>query len=255
MTKVVAITNNKGGVGKTHTVFHLAGAFAEQGKKVLAIDLDPQSNLSGLFFPNGVEPTLYNVLVDDLSINEAIQPTTFDGIFLVAASNHLQALDALLKDAPDSQIRLADALQELDTNVLSFDYVLLDCPPNMGLTTRNALAAAQSVLIPIEADKFSVDGLDSLVQMIRSMQRAVNRNLEIAGILISLFNSRRSIEQLYAEVLQGKDLPIFATKIKDSAKYREAITKRKPITHYKPRSEHADAFRALRDELQNVHVS
>lgn len=253
MTKVLAVTNHKGGVGKTHSVFHLAGAFAESGKRVLAIDLDPQGNLTGLFLQGNVTHTLYDVLVEDVSINDAIHKTAFEGIEVVAADKRLQQVDALLQDEPDAQIRLADALQELPEN--RFDYALLDCPPNIGLTTRNALAAAQRVIVPVEADKFSVDGLDSLVQLVRTMQRAVNPKLKIAGILVSLFNSRRSIEQLYAEALETKGLRMFETRIKDAAAYREAITNHKPITHYKKRSEYAEAFRSLRDELEHTHAS
>jgi chromosome partitioning protein len=255
MTRIIAVTNNKGGVGKTHTVFHLSGALSETGKKVLAIDLDPQANLTSLFTLESFSPTLYEVLIDDVPISEAVHKTNFDLIYLVPASKRLQAIDAILKDEPDAQIRLADALQELNAEAYAFDYVLLDCPPNIGLTTRNALAAAHWVIIPIEADKFSIDGLDNLVHLIKTAKRVVNRKLEIAGILISLFNGRRSIEQLYAEVLKEKGLPLFETKIKDSSKYREAIANKKPITHYKPRSEHAEAFRALRDELEKVYVN
>lgn len=134
MTKVLAVTNNKGGVGKTHTVFHLAGAFSEEGKRVLTVDLDPQGNLTGLFYPDAVAPTLYDVLVEDISINEAIHETPFPKISIVPASKKLQQIDALLKDEPDAQIRLSDAFQELNGGSHSYDYVLLDCPPNIGLT-------------------------------------------------------------------------------------------------------------------------
>lgn len=250
-----AVVNNKGGVGKTHTVFHLAGAYAEKGKRVLVIDLDPQGNLTGLFLPTPKGPTLYQVLVDDRPLADAVHPTEFDGITVVPAHRHLQRIDALLADEPDAQIRLADALEEYAEHPDAPDLVLLDCPPNLGLATRSALAAADEVLIPVEADKFSVDGLDSLLQVIQSMRR-FNPRLEIAGILVSLFNSRRAIETMYEENLRGKSLPLLDVKIKDSSKYREAITARKPITHYKPTGEHAEAFRTLITELEErVHAS
>jgi len=257
MTRVIAVTNNKGGVGKTHTVFHLAGAFSEVGKRILLIDLDPQSNLSGLFYDGVTMPNIYDVLIDDMPLQRAIHRTNYDGVFIAPSDSRLQKVDALLQNEPDSQIRLADAIRELIVpgDQKPFDLILIDCPPNIGLTTRNALAAADHVIIPIEADKFSIDGLDSLVQVIQTMKRAVNKRLEIAGILVSLYNDRRAIERLYAETLPDKKLPLFETKVKDSSKYREAIAHRQPITHYKPRSEYASAFRALRDELDHVHVN
>lgn len=247
--------NNKGGVGKTHTVFHLAGAYAEQGKRVLVIDLDPQGNLSGLLCPTPApETTLYSVLVEDTPLAEAVHATEFENISLVSSSPRLQSIDALLQNEPDAQIRLTDAIQELAGSNGRFDLVLLDCPPSLALTTRNALAAAHRVIIPLEADKFSIDGLDSLIRVVDSMKRVVNPPLEIAGILISLFKGRRTIESLYEEALRNRDLPVFATVIKDSVKYREAITARKPITYYKPTSEFADAFRHLTKELEKAYV-
>lgn len=256
MTRILAVTNNKGGVGKTHTVFHLSGAYAEQGRRVVVVDLDPQRNLTSLFLPGaGSGHTLFEVLAQDVPIQQAVHPTALKHISIVPSNPQLQSLDALLQNEPDSQIRLADALQELSQTDPRIDLVLLDCPPSLALPTRNALAAAHHVLIPLEADKFSVEGLDSLVQAIQSMKRVVNPDLEIAGILISLFKGRRTIENLYEETLRAKSLPIFATKIKDSSKYREAITARKPITHYKPSSEFAAAFRELTRELEHAHVS
>jgi len=255
MTRIIAVTNNKGGVGKTHTVFHLAGALADEGKRVLLVDLDPQGNLTGLFFGSEVkQPGLYDVLASDVPLYQAIRATEFEKISVVPSSRQLQHLDAILQNEPDSQIRLADALQELRAPQHKYDVVLFDCPPSVGITTRNALAAAERVIIPIEADKFSVEGLDSLVQVVETMKRAVNPRLEIAGILISLFNGRRAIERIYEETLRGRDLPIFNTKIKDSSKYREAITARKPITHYLSKSEHADAFRGLALELEGAYA-
>jgi len=255
MTKIIAAMNNKGGVGKTHTVFHLAGAFAEKGHRVLVIDLDPQGNLTGLFVPPTLDlTTLYSVLVDDVPLARAVYQTAYENISLVPSSSQLQNLDALLQNEPDAQIRLADALQELQQGGNGFDLVLLDCPPSLALTTRNALAAAQRIIIPLEADKFSIDGLDTLTRTIESMKRVINPRLEVAGILVSLFKSRRNIENLYEEALRGKGLPVFATRIKDSAKYREAITARKPITYYKPSSEFAEAFRELSRELEEAYV-
>ncbi len=255
--RIIAVTNNKGGVGKTHTVFHLSGAFAEQGKRVLVVDLDPQGNLTSLLLPNRERPgTLFDVLVEDVPLAQTVHATEFDGISIVPSTPQLENLDAFLQNEPDAQIRLADALQELaHGDAEPFDVILLDCPPSLALTTRSALAAARHVLIPLEADKFSVEGLDRLVRAIQSLKRAVNPHLEIAGILISLFKERRTIENLYAEALGDRAIHVFETRIKDSTKYREAITARRPITHYKPTSEFADAFRNLTRELEQAYAT
>lgn len=244
MGKTLSISNNKGGVGKTHTVFHLAGALAETGRRVLAIDLDPQGSLTGLFLDRVEKPTLYDLLFEQLPLAGAIRTTSFPQIDLVPADQRLENLGSALQNEPDQQIRLDTALREHLARA-TYDVVLLDCPPNIGITTRNALAAADGVLVPLEADKFSVDGLQRLLELIAKMQR-LNSRLRVEGVLISLYNGRRTIEQAYEEALRNyPGIHVLDVKIRDSAKYREAITARQPITHYKPAGEHADAFRQL----------
>ena len=255
MQVIYAVTNNKGGVGKTHTVFHLAGAFAQAGKRVLVIDLDQQRNLTNLLLSEPPKETIYTVLANDVPLTEAIYPSSIERIWLVPASKELKLLDAALHDEPDGQVRLGIALKELaDNQQQQFDYILLDCPPDLRLATRNALAAAKSVIIPLEADRFSIEGLADLVHTVNSMARAVNPGLTIAGALISLFKPRRMVEQAYQAQLEQTKIPLFQTKIKDSTKYREAIARSRPITHYLPTSEQAEAFRNLANELEHVYV-
>lgn len=245
MGKILSISNNKGGVGKTHTVFHLAGALAESGRRVLAIDLDPQGSLTGLLLDQVERPALYDVLAEQLPLTDAIRRTPYPQIDVVPADQRLEGLSAALQNEPDQQIRLDTALRELLEQPSPYDAVLLDCPPNIGVTTRNALAAADAVLVPLEADKFSVDGLQRLLELITKMQR-VNGRLKLEGVLISLYNGRRTIEQEYENALRNyPGINVLDVKIRDSAKYREAITARQPITHYKPTGEQADAFRDL----------
>lgn len=245
MGKTLSISNNKGGVGKTHTVFHLAGALADAGRRVLAVDLDPQGSLSGLFLDQISGPTLYDVLLEQRPLADAVRTTAFPNIDIVPADQRLESLGAALQNEPDQQIRLDSAIRERQTAPAPYDVVLLDCPPNIGVSTRNALAAADGVLVPLEADKFSVDGLQRLLELIGKMQR-VNARLVVEGVLISLYNGRRTIEQAYEEALRNyPGIHVMDVKIRDSAKYREAITARQPITHYKPAGEHADAFREL----------
>lgn len=248
MTTVYAVANNKGGVGKTHTVFHLAGAFSELGRRVLAIDLDPQGNLTSLLIEPGEYASVFDVLHDRLPIAEVVQPTLIQNVELVPAHRKIQNLDAALGLEVDGQLRLADALAPV-VEAQNYDIVLLDCPPSLGIPTRNAMAAADRVIIPLEADKFSADGVVYMFDEIQKTRR-INPRLHVAGGLISLFKARRSLQTGYEDGYRHLPITIFQTRIKDSAKYQESIVYRKPITTYKRTSEEAEAFRALISELE-----
>lgn len=245
---IYAVANNKGGVGKTHTVFHLTGAFSELGRRVLAIDLDPQGNLTGLLTEPGDHAGVFEVLHERTPIGEVVRPAQFENVWLVPGSRKVQGLDAAIGLEVDGQLRLADALAPV-VESRAYDIVLLDCPPSLGIPTRNALAAADLVVIPLEADKFSADGVAYMHQEIERTKR-INPNLHIAGGLISLYKGRRTIEQSFEDAFRHLPITIFETRIKDSAKYRESIVYRRPITHYKRSSEEAEAFRHLISELE-----
>jgi chromosome partitioning protein len=245
MAKIIAITNNKGGVGKTHTTFHLAGALSDAGERVLVVDLDPQANLTGLLLDEPPRDGTYDVLVEQVPLRAVIRQTPVSGVDIVPADELLEDVGTQLHNAPDAQIRLDSAIRERQSEYHPYTTILFDCAPNLGIATRNALAAADSVVIPLEADKFSVEGLKRLLDAIERM-RLVNRRLAVEGVLVSLYNGRRAIEQAFAEALGDyPGLAILPVRIKASSRYREAITARKPITHYKPRGEHAEAFREL----------
>jgi chromosome partitioning protein len=244
-TKTLCSVNNKGGVGKTHTVFHLAGAVAEAGHRVLVIDLDEQANLTRLLLTRLERPTIYDVLVDQVPLARAIQFTPFKNLDVAPADARLERLAAVLLNEPDQQIRLDIAIRERQAQPAPYDCVLIDCPPSLSLATRNALAAADGVVIPVEADKFSVDGLQRLLETIQKMG-GVNRRLHVEGVLISLYNGRRTVERAFEQALaKHPGVHVLPVQIKNSAKYREAIAARKPITHYRASSQYADAFRQL----------
>jgi chromosome partitioning protein len=249
MSKTLCIVNNKGGVGKTHTVFHLAGAFSDVGLRVLVVDLDAQANLTRLFLKQLHRPTIYDVLVDQLPLGPAVQLTATQDLEIAPADSRMNHLGYALQNQPDQRIRLDTAIRERQQQERPYDVVLLDCPPNLDAHTTNALCAADGVLIPMEADQFSVDGLQQLLDLIRQMQQ-VNRRLVVEGILISLYNSRRAIEQTIATTLRvSAGVPVLDVHIKNSARYRESITARQPITHYKPGSDQATAFEKLAQHL------
>ena len=254
--RTIAIANNKGGVGKTHTAFHLAGAYAEAGKRVLLIDLDGQGNLTKLFAgERELQPNAYDVLVDDVPINRAIGNTHVAGVDLVPSDARLYTLDAVLHGKPDAEVRLDDALKELVVpfNEQPYDRVILDCPPALNLCNHNALVAAERVVVPLQADKFPLEGLDALLDLINAVKATRNPKLDVAGILISLYMPRRGIQQSFEastrRVGREAGFRVFDVAIKNAASYQEAIANRQPITHYKPRSEFASAFRRLLAEL------
>jgi chromosome partitioning protein len=249
MSKILCVVNNKGGVGKTHTVFHLAGAFSDIGLRVLVVDLDAQANLTRLFLQQLQRPTIYDVLVDQLELARAVQLTSIKNLDVAPADSRINRLGYALQNEQDQHIRLDTAIRERQQQPNPYDVVLLDCPPNLDSHTTNALCAADSVVIPMEADQFSVDGLQQLLELIRQMQQ-VNRRLVVEGVLISLYNSRRAIEQTIATTLRvSAGIPVLDVHIKNSARYRESITARQPITHYKPGSEQAAAFEKLAQHL------
>lgn len=244
-SKILALANMKGGTGKTTCSIGLAGAFAEAGERVLVVDLDGQANLTQFFLTRLERPTIYDVLIDQLPIARAIQPSAFPNIDVAPADSRLHHLATALQDQPDQAIRLDTALQERQRQRQPYDLVLLDCPPNLGPATTNALAAADAVLIPLAPAQFSVEGLWQIVEFVGQAKR-LNPKLAVEGVLINLFNARRAIELTYADTLQrSAGVRVLEVRIKDSAKYVEAIAARKPITHYAPRSEHAQAFREL----------
>lgn len=254
MSKTLCSVNNKGGVGKTHTVFHLAGAFAESGARVLVVDLDPQMNLTRLFLANSEGPTVNDVLVDQVPLTRAIRSTSVPSIDIVPADRRLGELAIELHGRGQPHTRLDTMLRERQRQPSPYDFVLLDCPPRLDHITTNALVAADGAIIPLEADQFSVDGLQQLLDLIRQLQQ-VNSRLVVEGILISRYHSRRAIEQAFVEKLHSyPGVRVFDVKIKDSARYRESITERKPITHYKPGTVYADAFRELARAVSRTHA-
>jgi chromosome partitioning protein len=245
MSKIIALANIKGGPGKTTCSIGLAGAFAEAGRRVLAIDLDGQANLTKFFLTIVPRPTIYDVLVDQSPIAPAIQATRIQNIDVASADSRLFNLGGVLHDQPDQAVRLDTALQERQGQRHPYDIVLLDCPPQPGLNTTNALVAAQAALIPIEPAQFSVDGLWEVVEFIAEA-RKLNPRLAIDGVLINKHHARRTLEQTYIDTLQrSSNVRVLDVRIKDSAEIQKSISAGIPITHYLPRSDHADAFRQV----------
>ena len=250
--RITVIANNKGGVGKSTITFNLAGAISEIGPKVLLIDMDQQGSLSSTFLDNIHElpHTVTNILLDlDLPIEESIYPTRFQDIDLIPANLSLGRVEVELLGDQDAQYYLADRLEEVTE---TYDQVLIDSPPSLGLATRMVLVAAHDLIIPIECHAYTAKGTASFHELINRVRRRANPELNTLGYLINKYDGRRRIEQDYRKMLEEKfGDKIFNILVKNSVKYTESVALKTPITFYLPNSEQAEPFRILAKEILN----
>ena len=256
--RVMAIANQKGGVGKTTTTMNLVAALAELGQRVLLIDLDPQASLttaSGLE-PEDQELTLHSVFMASLSDHDQpglldVTIRTADGAFLVSSNLTLSAIDLDLLNAMSGELVLRDLLRPLAPH---YDRVLIDCPPNLGMLTINALAAADEVLVPLQTEYLPMKGLKLLLNTIAKAQRKLNEHLRIAGVLLTMVEPRtlhaREVMESVQKVFEGR-VPIFQSVIKRSVKLKEATVAAQSVLTYAPDSDVAAAFRNLAKELMH----
>lgn len=253
MSKTIAIANQKGGVGKSTISLNLAGVLAELGKKILLLDMDQQGNLSSVFIDNifSLDVTIADLLLNgDIPVTKVIKPTLISNIFIIPSNLALGDLDAQLAGDDDAQYRLLEVLKSLPPG--EFDFILIDCPPNLGRATRMALVAAQAVIIPIECHEWAVKGSKQILAYIDRVKKRANPSLELSGFVINKFKNR-NIEKTYRDFLRenyrGK---VFETELHDNVQYVEATTEKKPINFYLPKSPQAEAYRNLIKEILNV---
>jgi len=253
--KVIAIANQKGGVGKTTTAINLGGALAQLGRRVLCLDLDPQANLTvGLGIDlNTVDKNIANVLIDpDVSLDSIIRPTKTKNLDVAPATLELSAAEVELFNAIGREMALRDKLT-LDT-AGRYAYVIIDCPPTLGLLTLNALVAAQGVIIPVQTQYYSLKGVAALLRIIKTVQSRLNPELKVLGLLPTFYDSRTILARDMLESL--KDLgehQVFDTVIRQSVKIGEAPTAGVPITEYDKKSDAAKAFVDLAREVVRAH--
>jgi chromosome partitioning protein len=255
--KIVAIANQKGGVGKTTTAVNLGAALAESGNRILLVDLDPQANATSSFGLQAVEQTsLYEPLLGDASITERIFPTERDGLFIVPSDLDLAGAEVEIARMPDHLTRLAETLKPLRADQ-TFDFVFLDCPPSLGILMSNALAAADELLTPIQCEYFALEGLVKIVRLIEQvLDSGANERLKLGGIVMTMFDARTNLsQQVVADVRKHFGERVYETVIPRSVRLSEAPSFGKSILEYAPGGPAAQAYRALAREFMKRHGS
>ena len=252
--KVFAIVNQKGGVGKTTTAVNLSAYLSQEGYKCLLIDFDPQGNASsGIGVkPESVQAGIYELISKTASLQEALYPTLFENLHLLPATRHLAGLEIELVDVEHREYRLREAI----TPCLDYyDFILIDCSPSLGLLTVNALCAAQESIVPLQCEYYALEGIAGLIQTLKQVKENLNPDLEVAGILLTMFDKRTSLNrQVVENVRQFFDSLLFQTLIPRNIRLSEAPSHGVPIAIYSPHCAGAQAYKALTEEvIQRVH--
>jgi len=253
--KVIAIANQKGGVGKTTTAINLGGALAQLGKRVLCLDLDPQANLTvGLGIDlNTVDKNIANVLVEpDVSLDSIIRPTKTKNVDVAPATLELSAAEVELFNAIGREMALRDNITPEIAQ--RYEYIIIDCPPTLGLLTLNALVAANGVIIPVQTQYYALKGVAALLRIIKTLQARLNPGLKVLGLLPTFYDSRTILARDMLDSLKDLgDHQVFATVIRQSVKIGEAPTAGLPITSYDKKSDAAKAYVDLAREVVRAH--
>ncbi|QBF34142.1 ParA family protein [Thalassococcus sp. S3] len=254
--KIIAVANQKGGVGKTTTAINLAAALVELRLRVLVVDLDPQGNAStGLGIENDERSfTTYELLVDDAPLEEVIQETEIEGLSIIAATVDLSSADIELISNEKRSFLLHDALRQTAMDAYRWDYILIDCPPSLNLLTVNAMVAAHSVLVPLQSEFFALEGLSQLMLTIREVRQTANPDLRIEGVVLTMFDRRNNLSQQVEQDARDNlgDL-VFETVIPRNVRVSEAPSFALPVLSYDPASQGARAYRSLAREVVDKH--
>ena len=248
MGKVISVANQKGGVGKTTTTVNLSTILAKKGKKVLLIDTDPQGNAtSGLGITKEVELSVYDVLVGDTEINETIQETAIKNLKVCPSNISLAGAEVQLVSMMSREQRLKTKRVIIKND---YDYILIDCPPSLGLITLNAFTASDTVLIPVQCEYFALEGLGQLLNTVNLVKKHLNKNLEIEGALLTMYDARTNLSnQVVKEVKKYFENKVYKTVIPRNVRLSEAPSYGMPITIYDPRSKGAKAYEKFAKEL------
>jgi chromosome partitioning protein len=253
---IIAIANQKGGVGKTTTAINLAAGLVELGAKVLLIDLDPQGNAStGLgIAPDARRATTYDILIEDRPVTEVIQRTEIDNLLICPANSDLASADIDLVANEKRIFLLHDALRDAALEALGLDFILIDCPPSLSLLTVNAFVSAHAVLVPLQAEFYALEGLSQLMLTVRKIRTTANPGLRIEGVVMTMVDSRNRLSQQVESDARATlgDL-VFKTVIPRNVRLSEAPSFALPVMQYDPSSKGTEAYRALSAEIMARH--
>lgn len=252
MARVICIANQKGGVGKTTTSVNLSAALAAKGRRVLLLDLDPQGNASsglGLKKYEYQDANIYHVLIGEKTLPEVIRSTSSPRLQVAPANPDLVGAEIELVDTPKREFRLKDALHPL---LDSYDYVLIDCPPSLGLLTLNSLAAANSFVVPLQCEYYALEGLSQLLNTAGLVKKSINPELRIEGIVLTMFDTRNNLShQVVSEIQTHFGDKVFKSVIPRNVRLSEAPSHGQAIIDYDPKSIGATKYTELADELDN----
>lgn len=252
--KIIAVANQKGGVGKTTTTINLAAALVEAGKRVLVVDLDPQGNASTGF---GVELddrefTTYELLLEDIALDRLVQQTNHDGLYVIPATVDLSSADIELISNEKRSFLLHDALRQFQMDDFALDYILIDCPPSLNLLTVNAMIAAHSILVPLQSEFFALEGLSQLMMTVREVRQSGNKDLRIEGVVLTMYDRRNNLsQQVEQDARDTLGEVVFKTMIPRNVRVSEAPSFALPVLSYDSQSKGAQAYRALAQEILN----
>ena len=251
MGRIIAIANQKGGVGKTTTAINLSACLAEKGQKVLAIDMDPQGNMSsGLGLDkNSVEKTIYDLIIGESEVEEVLQKNALENLDILPANVDLSAAEIELIGIDEKEYIVKKAIEKIKD---AYDYVIIDCPPSLSMLTINAMTTADSVLVPIQCEYYALEGLSQLIHTVELVKERLNPVLEIEGVVFTMYDARTNLSlQVVENVKDNLQHNIYKTIIPRNIRLAEAPSYGMPINQYDAKSAGADSYRRLADEVMN----
>jgi len=249
MGKTIAIANQKGGVGKTTTAINLSAAMAERGKKILVIDTDPQGNMTSGFGvdKNELENTVYELMLGDCSVQEAIIKNVKDGIDMIASNVNLAAVEIELIGVDNKDYVLKNEIEWVKDK---YDYIIIDCPPSLSMLTINAMTTADSILVPIQCEYYALEGLSQLIHTVNLVKERLNPELDMEGVVFTMYDSRTNLSaQVVENVKANLQSRVYDTLIPRNIRLAEAPSFGMPITEYDPKSAGAEAYLKLAEEV------
>lgn len=254
MGKIIAVANQKGGVGKTTTAINLSAILAKKGKKVILIDADPQGNAtSGVGIEKEMEKSVYELLIEDVTIEETLQDSPIKNLKVCPSNINLAGAEVELVSMMSREQRLKEKLEEVKEQ---YDYIIIDCPPSLGLITLNAFTAANSVLIPIQCEYYALEGLGQLINTINLVKKHLNKFIEVEGALLTMYDARTNLSnQVVEEVKKYFGDKVYKTVIPRNVKLSEAPSYGMPISVYDPRSKGAKSYdKFVKELLKNNEI-